>query len=135
MWASYHRDPGLVPRLGVVSSFSFFFLFCFFPSPTASSSSSLPSPPLPSLGSKCQRYAAQSSHPSAFLNASRCPLKSYDSQSLSQWLMCVSCSQLNVASSFFFFFLFPHGGCRATRCLGGGGGRKRRRSQHRAPPL
>lgn len=89
---------GLCLASALFLSFRFFFFFF------------LTHRPLPSLGSKCQRYAAQSSHPSAFLNASRCPLKSYDSQSLSQWLMCVSCSRLNVASSFsflvFFFFFF-----------------------------
>lgn len=41
---------------------------------------------------------AQSSHPRSF-EYLQVLLKSYVSQSLSQWVMCVSCSRLNVVSS------------------------------------
>lgn len=47
--------------------------------------------------SKCQPCAAQSSHPRSF-EYLQLPLKSYVSQSLSQWVMCVSCSWLYVVS-------------------------------------
>lgn len=48
--------------------------------------------------SQLEMSTAQSSHPRSF-EYLQVLLKSYVSQSLSQWVMCVSCSWLNVVSS------------------------------------
>lgn len=78
-----------------------------------------------SLGSKCQRHAAQSSHPVTF-EYLQVLLKSYVSQSLSQWVMPVSCSWLNVASSLQRLL---------SNTVAREAGRKWSGSQHQATPL